>query len=342
MTTVKTSEKYDSATRPKTVPLIAVLSNLKSTTNENGMRRVRSVMEACPNLVHYEIGDVGNLIASIDDALALFARSKPAVLVINGGDGTIGLVFAALLYRNPFKETPPIAFLPGGKTNMTAADLGYRARPDKMLQKIIKTVHAGHVPNKLAKRHVIELDMGDEIGPYVGTFFGGAGVVKAIVWCRENAYARGLPNGLAHLYSLFTLMAAAIGFGKKEIITSDTMEISIAGQGRLGGRYTAVLITTLDKLLFGLKPYGREGTGGLRFSAIETGGHNSLRAIKGLIMQSFGRKSIQGVHVRRGDLVRLKTTDQVTLDGEIYTPQKDTQIILKGDRALIFLDMLTP
>jgi len=318
------------------VPLVAILSNPKSTTNAAGMGSIRKVINESANIVHFELDGM----ETIDEALALFARANPAVLIVNGGDGTIGLVLQALLYRNPFGVIPPIAFLPGGKTNMTAADLGSKGDPIKVLRRILAMAKRGEIPENLSKRNLIELDLGDGLEPRVGTFFGTAGIVKGIYWCRENAYAKGMPNSIAHIWSAFKLISSAFGIGKdKEMMISDPMKIVVPGSARIDGQYAAVLATTLDKLLLGLKPYGREGNGGLGFSAVESGPKNVFRALKGLATGRYGRSFIQGVHTRRSDQVRIEGSDPVTLDGEMYTPLAGKPVLLRGDKSLTFVKL---
>ncbi|WP_262696297.1 diacylglycerol/lipid kinase family protein [Kordiimonas aquimaris] len=318
------------------VPLVVMISNPLSTTNAKNLDEIRKIVNASANVVHYELDGIDTL----QDAIELFARAKPSLLIVNGGDGTIGAALAAILYNNPFNVVPPIAFLPGGKTNMTAADLGFKGNPSKVLKKLLKLTQAGEIPNKLTTRHLIEMDLGDGLPPRVGTFFGTAGIVRGIFWCRENAYSKGLPNWLAHVWSAYKLITAAFGLSRdKGLMISDPMAITVPGNARIKGRYSVVLTTTLDNLLFGLKPYGREGKGGLRFSAIEAGPSNFFRGFLGLITGRFGRKTINGVHVRRGDMVRIEGTDPVTLDGEIYQPLENTPITLKGDRSLTFVSL---
>lgn len=316
------------------VPLVAIISNPLSTTNAGGMGAICKLIDQSANVVHFEL----NGVESIDEALALFARANPAMLIINGGDGTIGAVLASILFNNPFTVVPPIAFLPGGKTNMTAADVGSKGRPDKILQKLLVMAREGRVSENLTSRHLIELDLGDGERPKVGTFFGTAGVVKGIFWCRENAYAMGLPNSLAHIVSFAKLFTAALGLGKsKDLLVSDPMSINVPGQARMAGQYSVVMSTTLDRLLLGMKPYGKTGKGGLRFAAIEAGGRNFLRAAKGLLLGHFGDKTITGTQVRKSDIVRIEGTDPITLDGEIYHPIPGKPIELKGDRSLTFV-----
>jgi hypothetical protein len=318
------------------VPLIAVLSNPKSTTNAAGMGEIRKVINESANLLHFELDGV----ETMDEALELFSRANPALIIVNGGDGTIGVALQSLLYRNPFSVTPPIAFLPGGKTNMTAADLGMKGDPIKVLKRLIKLVKAGELSERLTTRNLIELDLDDGNEPKVGTFFGTAGIVKGIYWCRENAYAKGLPNSLAHVWSIFKLVTSAFGFGKdKAMMISDPMNVVVPGKARISGQFASVTATTLDTLILGLKPYSTEGLGGLRFAAVETGGRNVFRALRGIITGKFGKKYIQGVHTRRGDHIRIEGSDPVTLDGEMYTPLAGKPILLKGDKTLTFVKL---
>ncbi len=319
-----------------TVPLIAIISNPLSTTNAARIEAIRRVVDESANVVHFEL----NGIESIDEALALFARANPAMLIVNGGDGTIGAVLASILDRSPFDVIPPIAFLPGGKTNMTAADLGFKGRPEKVLKRLIQIAKEGGIADRLVSMNLIELDLGDGKPPRVGTFFGTAGIVKGIHWCRDHAYNTGMPNGIAHVGAISKLLASAFGLSRdKRLMVSDPMTVTIKGGGRFHGEFAAVMATTLDRLLLGLRPYGKEGRGGLKFSAVEAGGGNVFRAMKGLITGGFGKKTINGVHTRRADEIRVDGIEPVTLDGEIYYPVPGKEIILRGNRALTFVSL---
>ena len=324
--------------RETEVPLVAILSNPLSTTNAIGMGAIRALVEKSSNVIHFEL----NGIETMDEAMTLFARANPALLVINGGDGTIGAAFASILYSGAFKNVPPLAILPGGKTNMTAADLGFKGKPVKVLKRLLKITKEGTLEAYLTKRNLIEMDLGDGKAPRVGTFFGAAGIVKGIHWCRENAYSKGLPNTIAHIYSVTKLFASMFGLGQdKHILVSDPMSVIVPGSCRIAGQFTSVVSTTLDSLLLGVKPYAfrNGGQGGLRFSAIESGPANMMRAFKGFITGSFGDKSITGVHVRRSDEMRVEGTDPVTLDGEIYHPVPGKPVTLRGDKELTFVSL---
>lgn len=317
------------------VPLVAVLTNPKSSTMLRRIDKVREWVEQSFGVVHYEI----ETIEDVDDAVEFFAHAKPAVIIINGGDGTVGAFMASLLYSGLMENIPPIAIAPGGKTNMTGADLGSKGRPEAMLEKILQLVRSPDFDRHLTERNLIELDMQDGKLPYVGTFFGTAGIVRGIHWTRENAHKPGRPVWISHIIALFTLLAAGLGLSRKnkDILTSEHMDIYIKNGGRMSGQYASVLATTLDELVLGLKPYGKEGVGGLKFSAIQPGAGSLFRAVKGLLTGAFGQKGITGVQVRRSDKIVIKGTDPVTLDGEIFYPAPDKEITLVGNRKFTFV-----
>ena len=315
-------------------PLIALISNPQSTTNKKKLPVIRKFVEASHSIVHFIMSDI----ESISGALELFNKAKPDIIIINGGDGTVGAVLAAIFYRDLLDFEPVIAILPGGKTNMTAADYGAAGAPEKILDRIIQMGNSGELLHCIERRNLIELDLGNGSEPKVGTFFGAAGIVKGIGWCRKHAYSKGLPMGVAHFWSFLKLTTAALGLSRdKTLMESGPMSMRVKGGGVFNGNYAVVLATTLDKLLFGMKPYGVEGVGGLRFSSIEPGGSNVLRAMRTIITGSFGREELDGIHTRRSNEISIEGPDPITLDGEIYKPTPGVPMKLKGDRSLPFV-----
>lgn len=322
--------------RPDAVPMVAVLTNPLSSANSKRLPEIREVIDKSYNVIHFEL----NKISDIDEALALFARAQPSMLIVNGGDGTVGMVLQALLYRNPFKIIPPIAILPGGKTNMTGADLGLKGSPVKVLDRLLKAVHTKDKAAKIVTRHMIEVDLGDNKGPRVGTFFGAAGVVQSVLWCRNNIYPKKWPLFFAHFITFGVLLGASANLLlKNQISSGETMNIYIQGGGRMSGQYSALSCTTLNDLVLGARPYASFGSGGLKFGCVDRGGRNMLRAIAGLVTGRFGKGNVKGVQVRRSDMIRIQTAGHVMLDGEILKANSNIPIILKGDKNLSFISL---
>ena len=61
-------------------------------------------------------------------ALVRLAAAEVDVLGISGGDGAVLAALTAILCEKAFERPPILCLLPGGTTNMTAADVGLRGR----------------------------------------------------------------------------------------------------------------------------------------------------------------------------------------------------------------------
>ena len=102
-------------------PRIALISNPKSTGNLAQLPRIRAFCAEHPDIFHYEVERADQ----IGEAMRTIARIEPAVLAINGGDGTVQAVLTELHNGGHFGNAPPpVAVLPSGKTNLIALDLG--------------------------------------------------------------------------------------------------------------------------------------------------------------------------------------------------------------------------
>jgi len=314
-------------------PLIGVLTNTLASRNRRAWPRVCRLLERYPHVFHFELSDI----ADVPQALRMFADAQVSAIVVNGGDGTVQAVLSCLINDRPFETAPPIAVLPGGKTNMIAADFGLRGRPDRQLRRLLKRFGHKRKPPESVERRVIALDMGDGAPPRIGMFFAGAGAVKGLMWCRKRVHPMKLPAWAAHGIALILLALATIFRPGRSPLQSHPIRLHLDGGEQLSGRYTLVLATTLDHLLFRLRPFGREGRGGLKFSAVEAGGKTMLRALLALLTGRFTRGGVDGLHVRRSERMRIEGEDPVTLDGEIYTPARDCPVILSGEHRLTFL-----
>ena len=133
--------------------LVALLSNPKSTGNRQLLPRVRSYCAGNQDIFHYEV----ECVEQIGRAMQMIAHVKPAVLVINGGDGTVQTALTELYQGHYFEgaSPPPVAVLPNGKTNLIALDLGIRGDPIKALEQIVAIAREG-VQGHVVARELID------------------------------------------------------------------------------------------------------------------------------------------------------------------------------------------
>lgn len=318
-------------------PQVCVLTNPNSTGNLVQLDRLRRILEASSHALHYELGSIDD----IPDALRLFARAKPAMLIINGGDGTIQATLSSIVNDKPFDQVPPVAVLPSGKTNMIAVDLGAGGRPTRVLKKLLALAEKGTLPSRLRRHDLIEMDLGDGQPLRYGMFFGGGGVVSGIRYCRARIFPMNMPNFASYALAVVLLVGSAMTGARKKSAPMHTqpMKIVMPTGGIIEGRFFVVVATTLDRLLLGVRPYGREGEGVLKFSAVDMRPLSILNGLRGLLVGSYGRKSLAGINTRRINEIRITGNDPVTLDGEMYELPAGQMVILKGGPAIDFVSL---
>lgn len=316
---------------------VALLSNPKSTGNRSLLPRVRSFCAQNSDIFHYEVEHVDQ----IGEALRTIARVEPKVLVINGGDGTVQASLTELYHGGHFGDKPPpVAVLPNGKTNLIALDLGAVGDPLDALTRVLEIARTD-MSDHLVARELIALSNGSANNrPVLGMFLGGAGLADTILYCRNSIYPLGLPNGISHvLTALAVFISAILGIHTRFLPPRPRpVTVSLLRDGHIQGRFALLIVTTLHKLLLG-SGTGQPGTGGgLKLMAVEQRPIALFRAVFGSIFGKFGAHASPGVHIRRGEEIRIESDGaSVILDGELFQATRDHPIILKPTAPVPFL-----
>ena len=143
--------------------MIAVIVNARSRANRRNPR-IATEFQAI-------VGDRGRVLApkSIEELEAMAAdlrRSKPSVIAIHGGDGTLHKTVTALDRAFGEEPLPPIAILCGGTMNVVATSLRIRERPSTFLTSIVDADRTGQ-PLETIRRRCLRI--GDELGFLFGS-----------------------------------------------------------------------------------------------------------------------------------------------------------------------------
>lgn len=315
---------------------VALLSNPYSTGNRSMLPRVRNFCARHPDIFHYEVEEV----SQIARALESIAAVEPKVIVINGGDGTVQTALTELYQGTYFPDgPPPVAVLPNGKTNLIALDLGAQGNPLVALEKIVeiaKTDIEAHV----VRRELIALSDDNGKRPVLGMFLGGAGLAECILYCRHKIYPLGLPNGVAHLVAgIVSFFVYVLGLHAKFLPRrSPPMRISLVRDNELQGSFSVLIVTTLEKLLMGQKTGAHDPLGKLKFIAVDQSPRPMFRAAWAALRGRLDSPNIAGVHVQKGDLIRIEgTRSPVILDGEMFETDEGHPIVLRSTTPVPFL-----
>jgi len=315
---------------------VALLSNPKSTGNRAILPRVRAYCAAHPDIFHYEVEHVDQ----IGEALRSIACVAPKVLVINGGDGTVQAALTELHLGHYFGASPPpVAVLPNGKTNLIALDLGAHGDPLAALERIVDLAKSDMAPH-IVGRELISLTTGQS-RPVLGMFLGGAGLADTILYCRDKIYPLGLPNGISHVIAAFAVLFSLL-FGIRGRFLPprpSPISVSVMREGELKGRFALLIVTTLEKLLLGGKAAVGNGVQGqLKLMAVDQSPLALARAIAASILGRLGDQHMTGVHVERGDTIRIEgDRSSVILDGEIFVAKAGRPIVLTTTPPVPFL-----
>ena len=318
--------------------LVALLSNPHSTGNRSLLPAVRCLCARNPDIFHYEVEEV----SQIARALEMIARVKPRVLVINGGDGTVQTALTELYHGGHFEGTPPpVAVLPNGKTNLIALDLGSAGDPLVALEAILELARGDLTPHVVARELIALSDGSENARPVLGMFLGGADLAETILFCRHKIYPLGLPNGVSHALAALAALASTLFGFKANFLPrrAESIRISLMRDGELKGRFSVLIVTTLEKLLLGGSAGGGAG-GHMKLMAVD----NRPMALARMAIASFtgllGSKRLAGVHFRDGDLIRIDgERSSVILDGEVFETDNDRPIFLRSTPPVPFLKL---
>ena len=316
---------------------VALLSNPKSTGNREVLPKIRALCAARQDILHCEVDGIDQ----IGDALREIARANPRVFVINGGDGTVQATLTELYLGHYFGDAaPPVAVLPNGKTNLIASDLGADEDPLVALERIIELA-SGDLAGHVVERGLIALSEGDDaVRPVIGMFLGGAGLADTILYCRHKIYPLGLPNGISHILAAFAILFSLIP-GLKRLVTlphRHPMRISVIRDGQANLQLALLIVTTLEKLLFG--GWSNGGLRGLKLMAVDRSPMALGRAVFASLAGRLGERALVGVHLERGDLIRIESErSSVILDGEEFTAQTGRPIVLRSTLPMPFLNL---
>ncbi|MDX2224368.1 MAG: diacylglycerol kinase family protein [Rhodospirillaceae bacterium] len=299
---------------PEPLMPMVVLTNPGSTANLADAGWLAALTAAERDLTELHARTPTEVVAAVARAVDMGAE----LIVVNGGDGTVDLVFGALLARK-LPRMPAVAMLPAGKTNMTAAGWSLSGTKDGALRDLLAARRTAPHRLQTVQRPILRVDGGDQ--PLFGAFFGAADVVDGILFCRRHIYPLGLPNPVSHAAAISIMCwRALLGF------TAQHLEADIGGErpARESGRFFCVIATTLDALLLGVQPAPANGGGPIHYLSLRPGPRALIAATPALL----ARRIDTGYRrtVRRADAVTLRFTGAYTLDGELHAASAERPV----------------
>jgi hypothetical protein len=221
---------------------------------------------------------------------------------------------------------------------LIALDLGVHGDPIAALERLVELAQ-GDLEGHLVARELIALRKDGSERPVIGMFLGGAGLADTMLYCRDKIYPLGLPNAISHgltavalLFRLFSGIRA--GFLPPK---ASPLRVSTGSTKSMTGRFTLLMVTTLEKLLLSSELHG-QGRGALKFVAIEERPSSVLRALVAALTGRYKDRKMQGLHFEEVNEITIEgESSNVILDGETFSAEINSPIRLKPAQPLSFV-----
>jgi len=296
---------------------VGVISNpLSGRNRRGGLDGIRRLLQNHPDISHREVHTPGEA----REALDAFAAEDVNLLAVNSGDGTIQAVLTLLFTGNGFRSMPRLALLRGGTTNMTHQDLGLPGSGVDALSRLLNWLHHGEGEALIRRRSILKVQTAACAHPLYGLFFGAACIYKGIQFFHSRIRRWGWSGDPAHLLILGRFLWA-LAQRQDALVAPARMVLRADSCGVVSQDALLLLITTLDRLILGLRPFWGPGGGPLRLTVVGARPRGLLRALPSLVCGRGGSWAApaNGYLSCRARDIRLEMKGGFALDGELFT-----------------------
>jgi diacylglycerol kinase (ATP) len=301
---------------------LGVISNPLSGSNKRrGLSAVRRFLAEYPGTLHREARSAAEVAVVLRD----FAGADVNLIAVNSGDGTVQAVLTSLFAGQVFRPLPLLALLCGGTTNMTSQNLGLKGSRIDALRRLIAWAHHGDGDAVILRRAVLKVENSSHPEPLYGMFFGAGCITQGIEFFHSRVQKLGLSIGPAHLLIFARFL---LGLARREdallapvpaAIRADRTEIA-------EGDYLLMLISTMDRLILGLRPFWAQDDNPLHLTAVRAGFRHLFRGALQAMAQ--GRRNRYAspengyVNVNARE-IRLDMDGAFAIDGELFRADRE-------------------
>ncbi|MBN2332319.1 MAG: hypothetical protein JXO49_00045 [Deltaproteobacteria bacterium] len=313
---------------------VGILSNPLSGGNRRGLPAIRNLLRQQPQISHWEVENP----AAIGSALKVFSQQGINLVVVNGGDGTISAVLTALLNQGPFSRLPLLAVLRAGTTSMTAGDVGLPGSAKKALTNLLTWTNRNEARATVITRPILRVAGGGD--SLYGMFFGAAGIPQGISFFHRRVNRLGITGELGPGL-VFARFLLAMRQKNRPVIMPTAMQVVIDGNPPGKEQFFLLMVSTLERLFFGLRPFWGSEDRPLHYTAVRSQPERFFRLLPHLARghnHPLGTPE-NGYYSHNCTNVELTFNGPFTLDGQLYDTGSRQPLIVADGGLVHFLQL---
>lgn len=268
---------------------------------------------------------------------AILARRQRQVMVL-GGDGTVCAIVDQLSKLPPGAWVPDLLVLPGGRTNLTAADLLPGEGALAVLRRALRLSRESGWERAVEERCALRIEQAPA-PPRHGFFVAGALIDGVIRQCHRHRVERqreGRPSAPTPLYLLWLGLRALVG---RSGLRCPPLRIDAGPCGTQQGACRLLLVSTLMHRAGLFNPYAPRGQGEVRVSAVSREAPRFWRSLPRLLTGRYAAAMGPAAGYLSGRCERLEISGLAgyMLDGEPVEADPSRPVLITAGPRLRFL-----
>ena len=305
-----------SENRNKSFSRIAVLLNPGAGRVDKHVAEIRFVAGKIPDVLIEE----ASTLSEINQACISIMKSDPELFIIVAGDGTVQAVQSCLFSLKKAKKIhrlPWFLLIPGGTTNMTARDMGVRGHPLNVLERVLKSIEKRKIKN-IAIRPAMRIQQTGRPDIY-GMFFGAGMIASGTKYFQKHVRDSGITGELASFIVVIKLLFKLIKGEESEYTRPVNVRFNDSSENVRDMNSLLLLVTTLDRLLFGLRPYWGSESLPVHLTSIRNKSRLFWFSLLRIVFRLAGSLSEQGGYYSSNNKqIKLLMDGDFIVDGELF------------------------
>lgn len=264
--------------------------------------------------------------AALSGAVERILARQQRHVVVYAGDGTVHAIVDQLASRAAGAWMPDLLVLPGGRSNMTAADLVAPGCTVAALERALDRLDDDAWDEALEERYVLRVEQ-SPAPPRHGFLLGAALVDSVIRYCHDQRRRGGWRTGaLSTPWCLLKLGVLSL-FGRTGM-ACPKLRVLADGYGPLQGRVRVLLATTLRHPIGWFNPYADRGRGDLRVTAVSLAAPRFWWRLPRVLTGRFraGMNEQKGYLSGRCTQLEIHGLTAYSLDGEKFDTDPDRPV----------------